>query len=63
MSRYLVESHHTKEECLRELDAFATSLERDMRAAAANLEFERAASIRDRLRRLRSPDPASAGGS
>jgi excinuclease UvrABC helicase subunit UvrB len=27
-----------------------------MRAAAANLEFERAAAIRDRLRRLRNPD-------
>jgi excinuclease UvrABC nuclease subunit len=27
-----------------------------MREAAANLEFERAASIRDRLRRLRNPD-------
>ena len=26
-----------------------------MRAAAANLEFERAAQIRDRLKRLRSP--------
>jgi len=27
-----------------------------MRAAAANLEFEKAAQIRDRLRRLRNPD-------
>ena len=27
-----------------------------MRAAAANLEFERAATLRDRLRRLRNPD-------
>ena len=27
-----------------------------MRAAAANLEFERAAALRDRLRRLRNPD-------
>ena len=27
-----------------------------MREAAANLEFERAAGIRDRLRRLRNPD-------
>jgi excinuclease UvrABC nuclease subunit len=27
-----------------------------MRAAAGNLEFERAASIRDRLKRLRNPD-------
>jgi excinuclease UvrABC nuclease subunit len=27
-----------------------------MRAAATNLEFERAAAIRDRLRKLRNPD-------
>jgi len=39
-----------------ELDAFITGLDREMREAAANLEFERAASIRDRLRRLRNPD-------
>jgi len=39
-----------------ELDAAIRRLEVDMRAAAANLEFERAASIRDRLRRLRNPD-------
>jgi excinuclease ABC subunit B len=38
-----------------ELDAFMTGLEREMRAAAANLEFERAASLRDRLKRLRAP--------
>ena len=38
-----------------ELDAFIAGLEKEMRAAAANLEFERAASLRDRLRRLRSP--------
>jgi len=38
-----------------ELDATIAALERDMRAAAANLEFERAASLRDRLKRLRSP--------
>jgi excinuclease ABC subunit B len=39
-----------------ELDQFLGRLEREMREAAANLEFERAASIRDRLRRLRNPD-------
>ena len=38
-----------------ELDAFIAGLEKEMRAAAANLEFEKAASLRDRLRRLRSP--------
>ncbi len=44
-----------------ELDAHITGLERDMRAAAANLEFERAAQIRDRLKRLRSPGGAAEG--
>ncbi|HET9371781.1 MAG TPA: excinuclease ABC subunit UvrB [Vicinamibacterales bacterium] len=39
-----------------ELEAFASGLEKEMRAAAANLEFERAAALRDRLRRLRNPD-------
>jgi len=39
-----------------ELDAFIAGLEREMREAAGNLEFERAAAIRDRLRRLRNPD-------
>jgi excinuclease ABC subunit B len=37
-----------------ELDAHITRLEAEMRHAAANLEFERAAGIRDRLRKLRS---------
>jgi excinuclease ABC subunit B len=47
-----------------ELDEFIQGLEREMRSAAANLEFERAASIRDRVRRLRNPDlaAATAGG-
>ena len=47
-----------------ELDAFLSTLEREMREAAANLEFERAAAVRDRLRRLRNPDlvaPSSLG--
>ncbi|HWB29979.1 MAG TPA: excinuclease ABC subunit UvrB [Vicinamibacterales bacterium] len=39
-----------------DLEAAIRALETDMRAAAANLEFERAAAIRDRLRRLRNPD-------
>jgi excinuclease ABC subunit B len=42
-----------------ELDAAVRGLETEMRAAAANLEFERAATIRDRLRRLRNPDLAA----
>jgi excinuclease ABC subunit B len=44
-----------------ELDAAIGGLERDMRAAASNLDFERAARIRDRLRVLRNPVAASAG--
>jgi excinuclease ABC subunit B len=39
-----------------ELHAHIASLELEMKKAAANLEFERAAGIRDRLRRLRSPE-------
>jgi excinuclease ABC subunit B len=43
-----------------ELDAFIVKLEGEMREAAARLEFERAAALRDRLRRLRNPDLATA---
>jgi excinuclease ABC subunit B len=39
-----------------ELEAAVSRLETEMRAAAANLEFERAAALRDRLRKLRNPD-------
>ena len=38
-----------------DLDAHLRSLETDMRAAAANLEFERAAALRDKIKALRSP--------
>ena len=38
-----------------ELDAHLRSLEADMRGAAANLEFERAAALRDKIRALQSP--------
>jgi excinuclease ABC subunit B len=41
------------------LEAHIATLEREMRDAASNLAFERAAAIRDRLRRLRSPDAGS----
>jgi excinuclease ABC subunit B len=39
-----------------ELDAEIARLEKDMKAAAANLDFERAAGVRDRLKALRSRD-------
>ena len=41
-----------------ELEAHVAGLEKDMRAAAHNMEFELAASLRDRVKRLRSPAPA-----
>ena len=44
-----------------ELDEFIARLEREMREAAVKLEFERAAALRDRLRRLRNPDLVVAG--
>jgi len=45
-----------------ELDAFISKLEREMREAAGRLEFERAAGLRDRLRRLRNPDLVESSG-
>jgi excinuclease ABC subunit B len=44
-----------------ELETEIASLERQMRAAAANLDFEGAATIRDRLKGLRSLDLGLAG--
>jgi excinuclease ABC subunit B len=41
-----------------ELEVHLQSIETEMRAAAGNLEFERAASLRDKLRELRSPGHA-----
>jgi len=38
------------------LEAHINTLDIQMRAAAANLEFERAAQIRDQLRKIRNPD-------
>jgi excinuclease ABC subunit B len=45
-----------------ELEAFASGLEREMREAAGNLEFEKAAALRDRIKRLRNPVLTAAPG-
>jgi excinuclease ABC subunit B len=39
-----------------ELDAHIASLQDAMRVAAANLDFEKAASLRDQIKRLRNPE-------
>ena len=39
-----------------ELDARVSALQDEMRLAASNLDFEKAASIRDRIKRLRNPE-------
>ncbi|MQA31182.1 MAG: excinuclease ABC subunit UvrB [Luteitalea sp.] len=44
----------------QQLDAYLSSLQEQMRAAAANLDFEKAASLRDRIKRLRNPELALA---
>ena len=46
----------------RDLTARVTELESEMRAAAANLEFERAAEVRDRIRDLRRRNLGLAAG-
>jgi excinuclease ABC subunit B len=40
----------------QQLDAYLTSLQAEMRAAATNLDFEKAASLRDKIKRLRNPE-------
>jgi excinuclease ABC subunit B len=45
-----------------ELDAHIASLEKDMKAAAANLDFERAAALRDRVRALKTRELGLASG-
>ena len=48
-----------------ELDAYLASLQEEMRAAAANLDFEKAAALRDEIKRLRNPElglPGRRGG-
>ncbi len=39
-----------------ELDAHIGSLQEAMRAAATNLDFEKAAALRDDIKRLRNPE-------
>jgi excinuclease ABC subunit B len=40
----------------QQLDAHIASLQHDMKGAAANLDFEKAAAIRDQIKRLRNPE-------
>ena len=40
-----------------DLDAHIARCRDEMRAAAANLDFERAAALRDEIKQLRLPDP------
>ena len=51
-SRESREVFHTQ----AELDAEIARLNREMKSAAANLDFERAATVRDRLKALRTRD-------
>jgi len=43
-----------------ELDAHVAQLQLDMKAAATNLDFEKAAAIRDTIKRLRNPELSAA---
>src|SRR5438128_10528160 len=40
----------------QQLDAYVAGLQDQMKAAAANLDFEKAASLRDQIKRLRNPE-------
>jgi len=40
----------------QQLDAYLASKQEEMRAAAANLDFEKAAALRDEIKRLRNPE-------
>ena len=42
----------------KDLDARLAGLQEAMRQAATNLDFEKAASLRDQIKRLRNPDLA-----
>ena len=45
----------------QQLDAYLAEKREEMRAAAANLDFEKAAALRDEIKRLRSPELALPG--
>jgi excinuclease ABC subunit B len=45
----------------QQLDAYLAEKQEEMRAAAANLDFEKAAALRDEIKRLRSPELALPG--
>jgi excinuclease ABC subunit B len=40
----------------QQLDAYLAGLQTEMKQAAANLDFEKAASLRDKIKRLRNPE-------
>jgi len=40
----------------QQLDAYLASKQEEMRAAATNLDFEKAAALRDEIKRLRNPE-------
>jgi excinuclease ABC subunit B len=42
----------------QQLDAYLVLLQEQMRGAAANLDFEKAAALRDQIKRLRNPELA-----
>jgi excinuclease ABC subunit B len=50
----LVKEHRPAFRTQAELDAHIAALEKEMKASAANLDFERAAALRDRVRALKT---------
>ena len=60
----VVKEAHEEFRTQADLDAFIADLQQQMKAAAANLEFEKAAALRDRVKQLKSRELglAAAGG-